>query len=195
VKKFLPKKFYCRPTVLVAKELLGKILQHKIDGKSCSGKIVEVEAYLPENDPACHAACGKTKRNNVMFGPPGIAYVYFCYGNHWLVNAVTEPEGTPAAVLIRALEPVEGIETMRRRRKTNNDKNLTNGPAKLCEALGITGEQNSTPLYKGSLLIFDDGRESPGFQSSSRIGIKDGLEHQIRFYIPGNKYISANPKS
>ncbi len=95
VKKILPKKFYCRPTVLVAKELLGKILQHKINGICCNGKIVEVEAYLPENDPACHAACGKTNRNNVMFGPPGIAYVYFCYGNHWLVNAVTESEGTP----------------------------------------------------------------------------------------------------
>jgi len=192
--KILPKKFYNRPTVLVAKDLLGKILQHKIVGKSCSGRIVEVEAYLPENDPACHAARGKTKRNNVMFGPPGMAYVYFCYGNHWLVNAVTEPEGAPAAVLIRALEPVEGIETMRRRRKTNNDKNLTNGPAKLCEALGITGAQNSAPLHKGNLIIFDNGDEPPKFKTSSRIGIKKGLEHQIRFFIPGNKYVSANPK-
>ncbi len=111
------------------------------------------------------------------------------------VNAVTEPESTPAAVLIRALEPVEGIETMRRRRKKNNDNNLTNGPAKLCEALGITGAQNSTPLYKGSLLIHDDGSNPPEIKSSGRIGIKHGLEHQIRFYIPGNKYISANPKS
>ena len=194
MKKILPKKFYNRPPDIVAKDLLGKILMHKINGVCCSGRIVEVEAYLAENDPACHAACGKTNRNNVMFGPPGMAYVYFCYGNHWLVNAVTEDDGVPSAVLIRALEPVTGLETMRYRRNVKEDKNLTNGPAKLCEALGISGAQNSVPLFKGNLLIFDDGRKIPEFKSSSRIGIKEGCEHQLRFFVSGNKYISAKPK-
>src|SRR5437764_15361109 len=112
----LPSSFYARPTLDVLEELIGKVLVHEIRGRRVSGAIVEVEAYIGESDPACHAAPGPTKRNAPLYGPPGRAYVYLNYGMHWLVNAVTEAEGSPAAVLIRALEPLEGVPAMRRRR-------------------------------------------------------------------------------
>jgi len=195
IKKILTKKFYDRPTDMVARELLGKILIHYYDGSYCSGRIVETEAYFPENDPANHAARGRTKRNATMFGSPGIAYVYFCYGNHWLVNAVTEKEGIASAVLIRAVEPVEGIEIMRERRKVKRDVDLTNGPAKLCSALGITGEQNGISLLKKPLIIIDDGTPLPEYKTSERIGISVGTEIMSRYYISGNEFISAKPKS
>jgi len=194
-KKILTKKFYDRTPDLVARELLGKILIHDYNGFCCSGRIVETEAYFSKNDPANHAACGKTKRNTPMFGLPGTAYVYFCYGNHWLVNAVTEKEGIASAVLIRAVEPVEGIEIMRERRKVKRDVDLTNGPAKLCSALGITGEQNGISLLKKPLIIIDDGTPLPEFKTSKRIGISTGREIKGRYYIPGNEYISAKPRS
>ncbi len=193
--KILTKKFYDRTPDIVARELLGKILTHHHNGICCSGRIVETEAYFPENDPANHAARGKTKRNTPMFGPPGIAYVYFCYGNHWLVNAVTEKEGIASAVLIRAVEPVEGIEIMRKRRKVKRDVDLTNGPAKLCSALGITGEQNGLSLLKKPLIIIDDETPLPEYKTSKRIGISVGTEIEGRYYIPGNEYISAKPRS
>jgi len=192
-KKILTKKFYDRTPDIVARELLGKILIHHHNGMFCSGKIVETEAYFPENDPANHAARGKTKRNTLMFGPPGIAYVYFCYGNHWLVNAVTEKEGIPSAVLIRAVEPIEGIEIMRKRRKVKREIDLTNGPAKLCSAFGITGEQNGLSLLKKPLIIIDDETPLPDFKTSKRIGISVGTEIKGRYYIPGNEFISAKP--
>jgi DNA-3-methyladenine glycosylase len=113
----LPRSFYNRPTLEVARDLIGKVLVHNRRGTITSGVIVEVEAYIGESDPACHAAPGPTTRNQPLYGPPGYAYVYLNYGIHWLVNAVTEAKGSPAAVLIRALEPLDGIETMRRRRK------------------------------------------------------------------------------
>ncbi len=190
-KNILPIEFYDRSPDVVARELLGKILVHYHNGICCSGRIVETEAYFAENDPANHAACGRTKRNSPMFGPPGTAYVYFCYGNHWLVNAVTEEEGKASAVLIRAVEPVRGIEIMRKRRKVKRDVDLTNGPAKLCAALEITGEQNKISLLKKPLMIIDDGTPLPPFKTSERIGIKVGTEIKGRYYIPGNGYLSS----
>ena len=187
----LPKAFYNRSPKCVAQELLGKILQHDTDGVRCSGRIVETEAYLAHGDPANHAACGRTARNNAMFGPPGRAYVYFCYGNHWLINAVTEPEGTPSAVLIRALEPLEETAVMQQRRRVKREVDLTNGPAKLCAALAITGRLNETELYCGNLLILDDGAHPPPRRASGRVGIRVGTDRQARFYVPGNRFVSG----
>ncbi len=135
----LSKSFYSRSTVQVAKDLLGQILIHETSDGPVAGRIVEVEAYLPKNDPGCHAARGITPRNAVMFGPAGYSYVYFCYGNHFMFNVVTEKEGTPGAVLIRSLEPVRGMDRMSRRRGKFGPKDisLTNGPGKLVQALGI----------------------------------------------------------
>ena len=189
-RKILKKDFYNRKTDIVARELLGKILAHYKNGEICAGRIVETEAYLPKDDPANHAARGKTKRNSPMFGKPGTAYVYFCYGNHWLVNAVTEEKGVAAAVLIRALEPVDGIEIMRARRNVKKDVELTNGPAKLCAALGITGEQNNISLLKKPLVILDDGAPLPAFKKGKRIGINVGTEILGRYFISKNKYVS-----
>ena len=189
-RRILQKHFYNRSPDIVARELLGKILIHYSKDGKCSGRIVETEAYYSENDPANHAARGKTKRNAQMFGQPGTAYVYFCYGNHWLVNAVTEKEGIASAVLIRALEPVNGIELMRLRRKVKKEKELTNGPAKLCAALGITGEQNGITLLKKPLIIVDDGSPPPEFEKGKRIGISVGTEIEGRYFIKGNKYVS-----
>ena len=190
-KNILPTEFYNRSPDEVARELLGKILVHYHNGICCSGRIVETEAYFAENDPANHAACGRTKRNSPMFGPPGTVYVYFCYGNHWLVNAVTEEKGKASAVLIRAVEPLNGIEIMRKRRKVKKDVDLTNGPAKLCAALGITDKQNEISLLKKPLMIIDDGIPLPQFKTSERIGINVGTEIKGRYYIPGNKYVSS----
>ena len=194
-KKILTREFYNRRTDVVARELLGKILIHYYKGKCCSGRIVETEAYFSENDPANHAACGRTKRNSPMFDFPGTVYIYFCYGNHWLINAVTEEKGKASAVLIRALEPVEGIEIMRERRKVKRDTDLTNGPAKLCSALGITGEQNGLSFFKKPLIIVDDRKPLPEYKTSGRIGISVGTEIQGRFYIPGNEFISVKLRS
>ena len=189
--KILKKEFYSRKPDIVARELLGKILAHYHNGKCCCGKIVETEAYFSDGDPANHAARGKTKRNSPMFGAPGTAYVYFCYGNHWLVNAVTEKEGVASAVLIRALEPICGIEIMRKRRGVKKDVDLTNGPAKLCEALAITGGQNNISLLKKPLVILDDGSPLPPYKKGKRIGINVGTEIRGRYFIPGNKFVSG----
>jgi DNA-3-methyladenine glycosylase len=138
----LPKSFYDRPTLTVARELLGTRLVRILDGVRLSGTIIEAEAYVGEDDLGCHAKSGKTKRNSVMFGPPGNAYVYFTYGQHWMLNAVTESEGFPAAVLVRGIEVVEGVEIISIRRQGRD----TIGPAKLTQALGINGSLNGVTL-------------------------------------------------
>lgn len=191
----LPQSFYNRPCVQVARGLLGKILVHAANGSACSGRIVETEAYLAVDDPACHAWRGRTARNSVMFGEPGIAYVYFCYGNHWLMNAVAEQAGCGAAVLIRAAEPLDGIECMRGRRGVKKDTDLTSGPGKLCAALNITGNENGLPLFNGDLRICDDGFSYPEIKVSSRIGINVGTDIETRYYVPGNPFVSARPKT
>ncbi len=184
----LPRDFYERPTLTVARELIGKILVHENRGVTTSGAIVEVEAYIGESDPACHAAPGPTLRNAPLYGPPGMAYVYLNYGIHYLVNAVTEREGSPAAVLIRALEPRDGIAAMRRRRSAAGPKrgsalavdDLCRGPGNLTKALGITLRQNLADLTLGPLRIEDRGEAARPVEWSRRIGINVGVEQDWR---------------
>jgi DNA-3-methyladenine glycosylase len=147
----LPRSFYDRPTLKVARDLIGARLVRVLDGQRLSGIITEAEAYVGETDLGSHARAGRTPRTVIMYGLPGHAYVYFTYGNHWMLNTVTEAENTPGAVLIRAIQPVEGAEVMLERRSGRD----TYGPGKLCQALGITGEQNGIDLTRknGSLWI------------------------------------------
>ncbi len=177
--------FFERNTKIVAKGLLGKILANG----ATRGKIVETEAYFGENDPASHAAAKSKKRSSIMFGPAGCAYIYFTYGNHWLFNVVTEEEGTAGAVLIRALEPLSGIELMQQRRKTIDLHSLCSGPAKLTKALAIGGSFNGADLSKGPLCIFDS-KEKPKIAVAPRIGVSRGKEAKLRFLIKGNGFVS-----
>lgn len=191
----LPQSFYARKPDIVARELLGKILSHYTNGVQRAGIIVETEAYFSSNDPANHAANGKTPRNTPMYGPPGHAYVYFCYGTHWLVNAVTEKQGVASAVLIRAVQPYRGIEQMRATRGNKPDKQLTNGPGKLCAALCINGEHNTQPLFSGTLTIQENGTKIPEINSSTRIGIQKGADLIGRYYIAQNPWVSQKNTS
>ena len=193
----LSQSFYSRPTVQVAKSLLGQVLVHKTPSGITKGKIVEVEAYLPKNDPGCHAARGKTPRNEVMFGPAGHAYVYFCYGNHFLFNIVTEKKGVPGAVLLRALEPVKGISLMARRRKASlkgphEFKNLTNGPGKLVQAMGLGRDHNRSPLFHKNIFL-EKTRRKEKVGVTTRIGITEGYDLPLRFYLKGSPFISVKP--
>ena len=186
--------YYTRSTVKVAKDLLGQVLVHETPQGIAAGRIAEVEAYLPKNDPGCHASRGLTPRNQVMFGPAGHAYVYFCYGNHYLFNVVTEKEGVPGAVLIRALEPVQGAALMAKRRGRNNeeDRNLTNGPGKLVQALGIQRQQNVKPIFKKPLYLMPGERQEK-IGITTRIGLTEGADLLLRFYLEGNPYLSVKP--
>lgn len=193
----LPPAFYARPTLDVARDLLGKVLVHAAPEGAAAGIIVEVEAYVGESDPACHAAAGFTRRNAPLYGPPGLAYVYVSYGLHHLVNAVTEVEGAPAAVLIRALEPVDGLPLMRRRRTGGgvaaDDPRLCRGPGNLTTALGITVDQNRIDLSGGRLYIEDRDLPAPALEWSPRIGITAGADRPWRCYVAGNRHVSAGP--
>ncbi len=180
--------FYARPTLVVARELIGKVLVHETPQGIASGVIVETEAYIGEEDPACHAAPGPTARNAPLYGPPGRAYVYLNYGIHYLVNVVTEPEGSPAAVLIRALEPLEGEALMRRRRGGGSRRReaaipsseLCRGPGNLTRALGISLRHNRADLTAGLLRVEDRGLSERAAQWSRRIGITVGTERDWR---------------
>jgi DNA-3-methyladenine glycosylase len=172
----LLQRFFARPTVQVARDLLGQKLVRIWNGRRLSGLITETEAYVGEADLACHARAGKTGRTAVMYGPPGCAYVYFTYGHHWMLNVVTEREGFPAAVLIRALRPVDGLEVMRRRRQ-QPDRILTNGPGKLAQALAIDGALNGARLFgRGAALFIDSMPATPAAKIACgpRVGI-DGV--------------------
>jgi DNA-3-methyladenine glycosylase len=187
----LPAAFYLQPTRTVARALLGKVLVHESPDGVTAGRIVETEAYLGEGDPGCHAYRGMTKRNAVMFGPPGRAYVYFAYGNHWLINAVTQPEGTAEAVLIRALEPIAGLELMRRRGR-DDIRELCNGPGKLAQALGIHGLHNGMDLTGGVLRITDNGYPPARAVRTARIGLRDGRgdDLPLRFAVKDSPFVS-----
>jgi len=191
----LTKSFYERPTLTVAAELIGKVLVHRARAGVASGMIVEVEAYIGEDDPACHAAPGPTKRNAPLYGPPGHAYVYLNYGIHNLVNAVTEAQGSPAAVLIRALAPLDGIELMRRRRARAggrfDDVSLCRGPGNLTQALGITLKHNRSDLSNGPLWIEDRGMRPGTLAWSPRIGIRVGVERPWRCSLAGHASVSG----
>ena len=181
----LPRAFYDRPTLDVARDLIGKVLVHNRRGVRTSGVIVEVEAYISESDPACHAAPGPTKRNAPLYGPPGFAYVYLNYGIHPLVNAVTEAEGFPAAVLIRALEPLDGVATMRRRRRPGlQPHDLCRGPGNLTKAMGITLAENEQDLCGRRIYIEDRRLVLPSpIAWGPRIGIRVGTERLWRGYV------------
>lgn len=183
----LPRKFYSRRTDLVARDLLGCTLVHKTGSKKLSGMIVETEAYRGYDDPGSHAFRGQTPRNSVMFGKPGFAYVYFIYGNHHCLNFTTEKKGTAGAVLIRALDPLEGKETMLENRE---GRSLTNGPGKLTQALGITRDQNGVDMTGNTLYVLR-GKPPEDVAKTTRVGIRQGAELKLRFYIKGNKFVSV----
>lgn len=191
----LPRSFYERPTLTVLEELLGKVLVHRTPGGTAAGMIVEAEAYIGESDPACHAAPGPTERNQPLYGPPGVAYVYLNYGIHYMVNAVTEEEGHPAAILIRALEPVDGIALMTRRRvgsgRTLDVADLCRGPGNLSRALGITLAENRLDLVRSQLSIEDRGFRPRPVTWGPRIGIRVGVERPWRCWIEGNRSVSG----
>ena len=161
-----------------------------MNGRKLSGKIVETEAYHGLYDPASHAYGGMTPRNRVMFGEPGHAYVYFTYGMYYCLNVITERKGVPAAVLIRALEPMEGIEIMERRRKKEKPEDLTSGPGKLCQAMGIDKSLNGKDLIGKIIYVEDRGEKVVKIISTNRIGIDEGKEKKWRFYLKDNKYVS-----
>jgi DNA-3-methyladenine glycosylase len=198
----VPRRFYAADALEVAPQLLNKVLAR---GRR-AGRIVEVEAYRGSEDPASHAYRGPTARNATMFGPPGHLYVYFTYGMHWCANAVCGPDGVAQAVLIRALAPLTGLEEMRRGRQHGrpdrplramvSDRHLTSGPARLCQALGITGEDDGADLVRGDrgLRLVDDGvlpPRRPGV--SGRIGLSQASELPWRFFVPGDTHVTRAP--
>ena len=199
-----PRTFYDRPTLDVARDLLGLVLVHNRRGVHTSGVIVEVEAYIGEADPACHAATGPTRRNRPLYGAPGHAYVYLNYGIHCLVNVVTEAHGSPAAVLIRALDPLDGIAVMRRRRaramkgrRALPGKNalpqheICRGPGNLTMAMGITLGENRLDLLGDRLYVADRGIRVGAIAWGPRIGIKVGTETPWRAWVAGNPAVSG----
>ncbi|HEX8242714.1 MAG TPA: DNA-3-methyladenine glycosylase [Longimicrobium sp.] len=191
----LPPGFYARPAETVARELLGTRIVSDVGGARVVGEIVETEAYVGPHDAASHAweKFGRTPRNEVMYGPPGITYVYLIYGVNWCINVVTDSEGYPAAVLVRAAMPVEGVETARERRPGRPDRELMRGPGNLARALGVTGAQNRHPLDRPPLWLAA-GRTMPDAEVSvgPRIGIPAhrAAEWPLRFWIGGSPWVS-----
>jgi DNA-3-methyladenine glycosylase len=195
----LSRRFYARATLDVAADLVGKVLVHETPAGLASGVIVETEAYIGESDPACHAAPGPTRRNAPLYGPPGLAYVYLNYGIHYLVNAVTEAEGSPAAVLIRALEPLDGEALMRRRRARGSGRaagsfaptDVCRGPGNLTRALGISLAHNQLDLTRDRLRIEDRGLPPRPLAWSPRIGIRVGTESEWRVFARDSAAVSG----
>jgi DNA-3-methyladenine glycosylase len=203
--QILPRDFYVDPPDVVARNLLGKLLVRRYETEARSrrkterlaGRIVEAEAYFGLDDPAAHAFAGKTERNAVLFGPPGFAYVYFIYGMHFCMNICCEPEGQAGCVLLRALEPVEGLGTMARLRGLSADANsrlLTSGPGRLCQALGIVRETHNgidVTSARSGLHVEDDGFRPEEIAVTRRIGIRKAAERPARFAIAGNRFVSG----
>jgi DNA-3-methyladenine glycosylase len=199
----LPPEFYDRPTLTVAAELLGKVLVHRRGSALTSGAIVEVEAYIGETDPACHAAPGPTARNAPLYGPPGLTYVYLNYGIHALVNVVTEGDGFPAAVLLRALAPLDGVELMQRRRRRVmkgrrlpssaqlSVDDLCRGPGNLTMAMAITLNENLVDLQGDRLWIEDRGIDAGPVVWTPRIGIRVGAERLWRAHVDAHRAVSG----
>jgi DNA-3-methyladenine glycosylase len=189
----LPRSFYEQSTVDVAKQLLGKYLVRKHPDGDCIGRIIETEAYIGPQDLACHAAKGRTKRTEVMFGAAGHAYVYFIYGFYNMLNLVTEAKDYPAAVLIRALEPLSGVELMKQRRRSEMLRNLASGPGKLCQAFDIDRSLNGADLCGKILYVEDCGEPAPTLQATARIGVGYAgkwKDKPFRFLVRGNEYVS-----
>jgi DNA-3-methyladenine glycosylase len=188
----LPRSFYDRDTEVVAREMLGTILECSTPRGKASGIIVETEAYVGEHDAACHAAAGRTRRTEPLYGRPGISYVYFIYGVHWCFNAVTRAEGLPSAVLVRAVQPLTGEPLMRARRGAKvSGVNLTNGPGKLCAALGIDGSLNGVSLQRGQLVIRSgDSVRDSDIVVTPRIGITKAADWPLRYLVRDNPWVS-----
>jgi DNA-3-methyladenine glycosylase len=185
----LPRSFFARSTLAVAKDLLGHFLVHETPHGVLIGRLVEVEAYHGPTDPASHAY-RMTPRSLIMWGPPGTAYVYFTYGNHYCMNVVTEPDGTAGAVLFRAVEPVAGVDIMRTRRHVGEDRLLTSGPGRLTQAMGIGRSHNGADLTRPPLYLAR-GRGGPvPVRTSPRIGVRVATNRWWRFYIPTSRYVS-----
>ena len=185
--------FYQQDTLEVARQLLGKYLVRRHPEGITVGRIVETEAYVGPEDKACHAARGRTARTEVMFGEPGHAYVYFVYGFHHMLNIVTEREGFPAAVLIRAVQPVRGISLMKKRRRTDELRNLASGPGKLCQAFAIDRTLNGGDMCGSILYLQDGGEPASEIIATSRIGVdyaKEWTQKPFRFLIGGNAFVS-----
>ncbi|MEO6828230.1 MAG: DNA-3-methyladenine glycosylase [Acidobacteriaceae bacterium] len=195
--KLLTRDFFDAPPEKVAQSLLGKLLLHRIEGTVLVGRIVETEAYLGEQDPAAHSARGRTARNAVLFGPPGHAYVYNIYGLHQCMNVSCLAEGTAGCVLLRALEPIEGIEQMRSRRRLRPDAALhalTSGPGKLCQALGITrAADNGRDVTSATspLGLYEDGFSCGEISVKPRIGIRKAADLPLRFFLTGHPCVSV----
>jgi DNA-3-methyladenine glycosylase len=183
----LPRSFFARDAQVVAPELLGKVLVGP-DGRAC--RIVEAEAYAGMDDPASHAYRGITPRTTVMFGPPGHWYVYFTYGMHWCANAICGKNGQAAGVLLRAGEPLSGIDIMREVRPKGHEHLMLSGPAKLCQGMGITREEHGTDIVRGKWKIGDDGYAPEEIIQGPRVGIREGLEMPWRFGIKGHSSLS-----
>jgi DNA-3-methyladenine glycosylase len=197
VGRVLPRAFYERETEIVAREMLGTVLEWETSAGISSGIIVETEAYLGEHDLACHAAAGRTTRTEPLYGPPGTSYVYFIYGMYWCFNAVTRAAGLPSAVLVRAVEPVAGIDLMRKRRpRIRNEVDLTNGPGKLCTALGIDGSMSAKGLQRKPIVI-REGEPVPDekVEVTARIGITKSADWPLRWIVKGNRYVSKGKVS
>jgi DNA-3-methyladenine glycosylase len=189
----LPRNFYLDSPEIVARNLLGKLITHQLDGVRLSGRIVEVEAYLGLSDPAAHASVGQTSRNAVLFGAPGFSYVYFIYGMHYCLNVSCMPEGEPGGVLIRSLRPVEGLDVMTRRRgypHLTKPNLLTSGPGRLCQALGITRDVHNgldVTCADSPLQLLDDGYRPISIVATPRIGITKAVDEPLRFVEGGEK--------
>jgi DNA-3-methyladenine glycosylase len=195
--KQLPRTFFSRPTRTVARELLGCLLVRHLNGHRLSGIIVEAEAYIGEDDLACHAKAGKTRRTQVMYGPAGFSYVYFTYGMHWMLNVVTEAEQFPAAVLIRAIQPTEGIDMMQRFRAGKEVANLCSGPAKLTQALDMSRDQNGLDLCRPSSEIVIESHltiSKDSISTTPRIGLGNTPEpwksKPWRYLVKNNPFVS-----
>jgi DNA-3-methyladenine glycosylase len=194
----LPREFYDRNPRRVSRDLLGKLLIRREGRRRLMGRVVEVEAYLA-GDPAAHSYAGRTARNDVLFGPPGHAYVYFIYGNHWCFNVSCLPDGVAGGVLFRAVEPVEGIEAMAQARgvtlQSSRDlRLLTSGPGRLADAFGITGPRDNRKdltSLKSDLWLADDHSSRPAVAITTRIGITKAAERPLRYIIPGNPFVSG----
>lgn len=193
----LPRSFYARSALQVAPELLGRVLARALaDGTRLAARIVETEAYMP-GDPASHAFRGMTRRNEVMFGPPGRLYVYFTYGNHWMMNAVTGRAGEGTAVLLRAAEPLQGLEVMAVRRGRDHPRDLCSGPGKLAKAFGVTGALNGADLVRDSEMTIFDGEPVARSRVSktTRVGVTLGAERPWRFIVTGDPFVSRGRPS
>jgi len=198
--EILQRSFYERPTEQVARNLLGKVLVHRLEGHTLTGRIVEVEAYVGVHDPAAHAAAGRTPRTDVLFGSGGHAYVYLIYGMYECLNLVAEAAGSPGCVLVRALEPLDGIDEMRRRRRVDRLEAIASGPGKLTRAMGITRAHTGVDVTRGNLIVCSgDATGAPikagQIVAGPRIGITKAVDWPLRFHLAGSRFVSRPPAS